>query len=128
MSDGVRTVILSNMQYMYSLCSVLSAAVGRVGNLRRSGPDTIQWDPPSGAAGCISSYIHVVAGGPGGTITNSTTSTMISLSAISGDLDTCDDNLRITVTAEVPSIGAVASSMSDPPFDPTSGTCISGKL
>ena len=123
MSDGVRTVILSNMQYMYSLCSVLSAAVGRVGNLRRSGPDTIQWDPPSGAAGCISSYI--VDDLLGGSITVPADSRMISLSDLG--LDTCDSSLRITVTAEVPNIGVVESSVSDP-FDPTSGTCISDKL
>ena len=105
------------------MCSVLSAAVGRVANVGRSGPDTIEWDRPPPAE-CTSDYIYSisVAGGPGGTITSSATSTMISLSAISGDLDTCDDNLRITVTAGVPSIGLVASSMSDP-FDPTSGTC-----
>ncbi len=63
-----------------------------------------------------------MTGRPGGPDTSSTTSNMISLSAINGDLDTCDSNLRITVIAEVPSIGAVAGSISDP-FDPTSGTC-----
>ena len=105
------------------MCSVLSADLGRVANVGRSGPDTIEWDRPPPAE-CTIDYIYSisVAGGPGGTITSSTTSTTISLSAIS---DTCDSNLRITVTAEVPSIGLVASSMSDPPFDPTSGMCIS---
>ena len=108
-----------------SLRSLLSAALGRVGNVRRSGADTIEWDRPSGAPGasdCSISYTVSVAGGPARTVTRSTTTTMISLSAISGDLDTCDSNLRITVIAEVPSIGAVASSISDPAFDPTSGT------
>ena len=111
---------------MFSLCSVLSPALGRVDNLRRSGPDTIEWDRPPPAE-CTIDYIYniSVAGGPGGTITSSTASNTISLSAISGDLDTCDSNLRITVTAGVPSIGLVASSMNDPPFDPTSGMCIS---
>ena len=105
------------------MCSVLSAALGRVGNVRRSGADTIEWDRPSGApVDCTVSYTISVAGGPAGTITSSITFTIISLSAISGALDTCDSNLRITVIAEVPSIGAVASSISEPAFDPTSGT------
>jgi hypothetical protein len=107
-----------------SLCSVLSAALGRVSDVRRSGADSIEWDRPSGATGdCSIEYTVSVTGRPGGTITSSTTSTMISLSAIDGDLDTCDSDLRITVVTDVPSIGAVAGSISDPPFNPTSGTC-----
>ena len=57
----------------------------------------------------------------GPNITHGTTSNMVSLSDINEELDTCDRNLRITVTAEVATIGLVMASETNPAFNPTSG-------
>ena len=57
----------------------------------------------------------------GPNITHGTTSNNVSLSDINEDLDTCDSNLRITVAAEVASIGLVMASETNPAFDPITG-------
>ena len=78
----------------------------------------LEWDAPSNAdsAGCTIERYTISVNGDA--FNSSTTS--VSFSVFDPQPDTCDSGLSITITASIPALSLVGSSVSEP-FTPTSG-------